>query len=115
MTEKLLERGYAYEVNGSVYFDVEKYDRKYGYGVLSGRVLEELVAGLRDLEGQEEKKYKADFALWKKAGATHIMRWNSPWGQGFPGWHLECSVMSTKYLGDEFVGIQGDGRQDQHS
>jgi cysteinyl-tRNA synthetase len=108
MAEKLLERGYAYEVNGSVYFDVEKYDRKYGYGVLSGRVLEELVAGLRDLEGQEEKRNKADFALWKKAGPTHIMRWNSPWGQGFPGWHLECSVMSTKYLGDQF-DIHGGG------
>lgn len=108
MTKTLLERGFAYEVNGSVYFDVEKYNEKYQYGVLSGRILDELIAGLRELEGQDEKKNKADFALWKKAGPAHIMRWSSPWSEGFPGWHLECSVMSTKYLGEQF-DIHGGG------
>ncbi len=108
LTEKLLEKGLAYEVNGSVYFDIEKYNQSYQYGVLSGRVLDELVAGMRELEGQEEKRNPADFALWKKADERHIMRWRSPWGDGFPGWHIECSVMSTKYLGEQF-DIHGGG------
>ncbi len=104
----LLEKGFAYEVNGSVYFDVNTYNEKHHYGKLSGRVLEELMAGERELDGQDEKRNKADFALWKKASPEHIMRWNSPWGQGFPGWHLECTVMSTKYLGESF-DIHGGG------
>lgn len=104
----LLERGLAYEVNGSVYFDVESYRKKEEYGKLSGRVLEELQAGSRALEGQSEKRSPMDFALWKKASPYHIMRWPSPWGEGFPGWHLECSVMSTKYLGASF-DIHGGG------
>ena len=108
LTEKLLEKGFAYEVNGSVYFDIEKYNQSYQYGILSGRVLDELVAGMRELEGQEEKRHVADFALWKKADERHIMRWSSPWGKGFPGWHIECSVMSTKYLGEQF-DIHGGG------
>ena len=108
LTEKLLEKGFAYEVNGSVYFDIEKYNQSYQYGILSGRVLDELVAGMRELEGQEEKRHVADFALWKKADERHIMRWRSPWGEGFPGWHIECSVMSTKYLGEQF-DIHGGG------
>ncbi|NMD01721.1 MAG: cysteine--tRNA ligase, partial [Bacteroidales bacterium] len=98
----------AYEVNGSVYFDVLKYSQKYPYGKLSGRVLEELQATVRDLEGQDEKRNLFDFALWKKAAPEHLMRWPSPWSDGFPGWHLECSVMSTKYLGNIF-DIHGGG------
>jgi cysteinyl-tRNA synthetase len=113
MTQKILDAGLAYEVNGSVYFDVEAYQsKKYNYGELSGRVIEELLAGAgeerRTLEGQDEKKNPADFALWKKAAPEHLMRWNSPWGEGFPGWHIECSVMSTKYLGETF-DIHGGG------
>lgn len=113
MTKKILQAGLAYEVNGSVYFDVEAYQKKnYNYGELSGRVVEELIAGAgeerRTLEGQDEKKNPADFALWKKAAPEHLMRWNSPWGEGFPGWHIECSVMSTKYLGETF-DIHGGG------
>ncbi len=108
LTEKLLNKGLAYEVNGSVYFDIEKYNESYQYGILSGRVLEELIAGMRELEGQEEKRNPADFALWKRADERHIMRWRSPWGEGFPGWHIECSVMSTKYLGEQF-DIHGGG------
>ncbi len=108
MTQKILERGYAYEVDGSVYFDVVKYNQDHDYGKLSGRVLEELMDSGRSLEGQEEKRNKVDFALWKKAAPEHIMRWDSPWGQGFPGWHLECSVMSSKYLGTPF-DIHGGG------
>lgn len=108
MIEKLLEKGLAYEVNGSVYFDVAKYNETAKYGILSGRVLEELMAGSRALEGQEEKRNSVDFALWKKASPSHIMRWDSSWSAGFPGWHLECSVMSTKYLGEEF-DIHGGG------
>jgi len=104
----ILSKGFAYEVNGSVYFDVKKYAEYYNYGVLSGRNIEELLSGTRDLDGQEEKRNPLDFALWKKAGATHIMRWPSPWGEGFPGWHLECSAMSTKYLGTTF-DIHGGG------
>jgi cysteinyl-tRNA synthetase len=104
----LLEKGYAYEVNGSVYFDVLKYNEKFKYGKLSGRVLEDLQANTRVLEGQEEKRNPFDFALWKKASPEHIMNWPSPWSSGFPGWHLECSVMSIKYLGETF-DIHGGG------
>jgi cysteinyl-tRNA synthetase len=108
MIDTLLKRGYAYEANGSVYFDVEKYNAKYNYGKLSGRNLDEIKTDTRELEGQTEKKNRFDFALWKKATPGHIMRWPSKWGEGFPGWHLECSVMSTKYLGDVF-DIHGGG------
>lgn len=108
MVKKILSKGLAYEVNGSVYFDVEKYDSQALYGELSGRKIEELKAGSRDLDGQDEKRSPLDFALWKKAKPEHIMKWESPWGLGFPGWHLECSAMSTKYLGDEF-DIHGGG------
>ena len=108
MTQELLKMGYAYEVNGSVYFDVTKYDENYQYGRLSGRVLAELQASDRELENQDDKRNKVDFALWKKASPEHIMRWDSPWGKGFPGWHLECSVMSIKYLGENF-DIHGGG------
>ena len=104
----ILKKGYAYEVNGSVYFDVIKYNQKYSYGKLSGRVLEELQANMRSLDGQEEKRNPVDFALWKKASPEHLMRWPSPWSEGFPGWHLECSAMSTKYLGEVF-DIHGGG------
>ncbi len=105
---KILEAGLAYEVNGSVYFDVPKYNESHDYGKLSGRKIEELLSGTRELEGQSEKRSPLDFAIWKKADPTHIMRWNSPWGAGFPGWHLECSIMSTKYLGEKF-DIHGGG------
>jgi cysteinyl-tRNA synthetase len=108
MIEKIIAAGYAYIVNGSVYFDVMKYSQDHDYGKLSGRVIDELLETTRDLEGQEEKKNKADFALWKNAAPEHIMRWTSPWGIGFPGWHIECSAMSTKYLGDQF-DIHGGG------
>lgn len=106
--QKILDAGLAYEVNGSVYFDVEKYHAQNQYGKLSGRKIEELQSGSRALDGQSEKRNPLDFALWKKASPSHIMRWNSPWSDGFPGWHLECSVMSTKYLGEEF-DIHGGG------
>jgi cysteinyl-tRNA synthetase len=108
MVKQILDAGYAYEVNGSVYFDVEKYSKTHEYGKLSGRVLEDLISNTRALEGQEEKHHPADFALWKKAQPEHIMRWPSPWSDGFPGWHLECSAMSTKYLG-EYFDIHGGG------
>jgi cysteinyl-tRNA synthetase len=108
LVAELLKKGYAYEVNGSVYFDVLKYNESYKYGKLSGRVLEELQANTRSLEGQDEKKNPYDFALWKKASPEHIMKWPSPWSYGFPGWHLECSAMSNKYLGDVF-DIHGGG------
>ena len=108
LTRRLLEKGLAYEVNGSVYFDVNKYNEEHDYGVLSGRVIEDLMAGNRELDAQDEKRDYVDFALWKKATPSHIMRWDSPWGQGFPGWHLECTVMSTKYLGESF-DIHGGG------
>jgi cysteinyl-tRNA synthetase len=108
ITERLLELGYAYEVNGSVYFDVKKYNQKYPYGILSGRKIEELMESGRELDSQDEKREKIDFALWKKASPSHIMRWPSPWGDGFPGWHIECTVMSTKYLGQTF-DIHGGG------
>jgi cysteinyl-tRNA synthetase len=108
LIKTLIEKGYAYEINGSVYFDLSKYNEKYKYGILSGRILEELQTNTRALEGQDEKKNSFDFALWKKATPEHIMRWPSPWSAGFPGWHLECSAMSTKYLGEEF-DIHGGG------
>jgi cysteinyl-tRNA synthetase len=108
MVMTLLEKGYAYEINGSVYFDVIRYNENHKYGKLSGRVLEELQSNTRTLEGQDEKRNPYDFALWKKAAPEHIMKWRSPWGEGFPGWHLECSAMSMKYLGDEF-DIHGGG------
>lgn len=106
--EKILKAGLAYEVNGSVYFDVEKYNEDGNYGKLSGRKIDELMSGSRELDGQSEKRSPLDFAIWKKASPSHIMRWSSPWGEGFPGWHLECSVMSTKYLGEQF-DIHGGG------
>ncbi len=109
LTQKLIDTGFAYESNGSVYFDVLEYNaRGLNYGELSKRNIEELFANTRDLDGQGEKKNPQDFALWKKASPAHIMRWNSPWGEGFPGWHLECTAMSTKYLGETF-DIHGGG------
>jgi cysteinyl-tRNA synthetase len=108
MIEKIISEGYGYEVNGSVYFDVKKYAANYEYGKLSGRILDDLLETTRELEGQEEKRDRADFALWKSAAPEHIMRWKSPWGEGFPGWHIECSAMATKYLGAEF-DIHGGG------
>jgi len=108
MIEKIIREGFGYEVNGSVYFDVKKYAVSHDYGKLSGRVLDDLLETTRVLEGQEEKRDKADFALWKSAAPEHIMRWKSPWGEGFPGWHIECSAMATKYLGIEF-DIHGGG------
>ena len=104
----ILEKGMAYEVNGSVYFDVLKYNKSYDYGVLSGRKIEDLIHNTRSLEGQTDKKNPQDFALWKKAEPKHIMRWPSPWGVGFPGWHIECTAMSVKYLGKHF-DIHGGG------
>lgn len=105
---KILKKGYAYESNGSVYFDVKKYNKKYDYGKLSGRVLEELQANTRSLAGQDEKRSPFDFSLWKKATPGHIMKWPSEWSNGFPGWHMECSAMSVKYLGEVF-DIHGGG------
>ncbi len=104
----ILEKGYAYEANGSVYFDVTKFSETNEYGKLSGRKLEDMIANTRELTAQDEKKSPQDFALWKKAEPQHIMRWPSPWGDGFPGWHLECTAMSTKYLGETF-DIHGGG------
>lgn len=108
MVKKILESGFAYEKNGSVYFDVNAYAEKFPYGELSGRRHEELLENTRELAGQEEKNSSADFALWKKAAPEHIMRWPSAWSDGFPGWHMECSAMSKKYLGDRF-DIHGGG------
>ena len=106
--KKILESGYAYESEGSVYFDVPKFNRDYGYGKLSGRNIDELLSTTRELDGQTEKRNPADFALWKKASPEHIMHWPSPWSEGFPGWHLECSTMGEKYLGTQF-DIHGGG------
>lgn len=108
MVKALLDKGFAYEVNGSVYFDLEKYNTKFGYGRLSGRNLEEMLSNTRDLAGQDEKRNPLDFALWKKADPSHLMHWPSDWSEGFPGWHLECSAMGMKYLGEQF-DIHGGG------
>ena len=106
--QKIMDKGYAYVSNGSVYMDVEKYAEDYPYGKLSGRNLEDIVTETRELDGQQEKKHSFDFALWKKAAPEHIMHWPSPWSEGFPGWHMECSAMGTKYLGEQF-DIHGGG------
>jgi cysteinyl-tRNA synthetase len=108
MVQQILKNEFAYEVNGSVYLDVNKYNEKYPYGTLSGRNIEDTLEGTRSLDGQTEKKSAVDFAIWKKASPEHIMRWSSPWGEGFPGWHMECSAMSEKYLGKTF-DIHGGG------
>jgi cysteinyl-tRNA synthetase len=108
LIKTILEKGFAYESNGSVYFDVEKYAKKYNYGKLSGRKVEDLLSNTRELDGQDEKHSTLDFALWKRAQPEHIMRWPSPWSEGFPGWHTECVAMSTKYLGNHF-DIHGGG------
>ncbi len=116
MVQAIIDNGLGYEVNGSVYFDVQTYidrnantpDSNMHYGQLSGRKIEDLLTETRDLKSQSEKRHPADFAIWMKAHEGHILRWNSPWGEGFPGWHLECSAMSTKYLGTEF-DIHGGG------
>jgi cysteinyl-tRNA synthetase len=108
MIQEIIKAGYGYESNGSVYFDVKKYAASHDYGKLSGRILDDLLETTRELEGQEEKRDRADFALWKAAAPEHIMRWQSPWGVGFPGWHIECSAMATKYLGSRF-DIHGGG------
>ena len=108
MVQQILKNGFAYKVNGSVYLDVNKYNKKYPYGTLSGRNIEDTLEGTRSLDGQSEKESPVDFAIWKKASPEHIMRWASPWGEGFPGWHMECSAMSEKYLGKTF-DIHGGG------
>ncbi len=108
LVKQILDAGYAYVSNGSVYFDVEKYNKDHRYGVLSGRTIDEMIANTRELDGQSDKRSSYDFALWKKAAPEHIMHWPSPWSEGFPGWHLECSAMSAKYLGEEF-DIHGGG------
>ena len=107
-TQKIIDAGFAYESEGSVYFDVEKYNKSNNYGILSGRNIDEMLETTRELDGQSEKRRSVDFALWKKASPEHIMRWNAPWSVGFPGWHMECSAMGTKYLGEEF-DIHGGG------
>lgn len=107
-TQKILDAGFAYESEGSVYFDVEKYNKEYHYGKLSGRNIEDMLESTRELDGQSEKRRSVDFALWKKASPEHIMKWKAPWSIGFPGWHMECSAMGTKYLGEQF-DIHGGG------
>ncbi len=106
--QRIFDEGYAYESNGSIYFDVAKYNEKFNYGKLSGRNLDDILTNTRNLDGQSDKRSSVDFALWKKASTEHIMRWPSPWSDGFPGWHMECSAMSTKYLGEQF-DIHGGG------
>jgi cysteinyl-tRNA synthetase len=106
--QKILDAGFAYESEGSVYFDVEKYNQTNHYGILSGRNIDDMLETTRDLDGQSEKRRSVDFALWKKASPEHIMHWKAPWSEGFPGWHMECSAMGTKYLGEEF-DIHGGG------
>ena len=106
--QKILDAGFAYVSEGSVYFDVEKYNEKYQYGKLSGRNVEDMLESARELDGQSEKRRSVDFALWKKASPEHIMHWKAPWSEGFPGWHMECSAMGTKYLGEQF-DIHGGG------
>lgn len=106
--KKIIDNGFAYEANGSIYFDVVKFNKDHHYGILSGRNIEDMLANTRDLDGQSDKRNPQDFALWKKAEPQHIMRWPSPWSDGFPGWHLECTAMSTKYLGNHF-DIHGGG------
>jgi len=108
MTKQILDNGYAYEVNGTIYFDVEKYNKEQPYGILTNRKMDDLLEGTRELGGQDEKKGRLDFALWIKAKPEHLMQWPSPWGMGFPGWHIECSAMSEKYLGKKF-DIHGGG------
>ncbi len=108
MTKQIIANGYAYEAGGSIYFDVEKFSKEHNYTILTGRKLEDLMNGTRELGGQDEKRGRLDFALWIKAKPEHLMKWPSPWGEGFPGWHLECSAMSSKYLGDQF-DIHGGG------
>jgi len=108
MVKQIIKNNFAYEINGSVYLDVNKYNKKYPYGILSGRNIEDTLEGTRELDGQSEKRSSIDFAIWKKANTEHIMRWPSPWGEGFPGWHMECSAMSEKYLGKKF-DIHGGG------
>ncbi|MFI3288328.1 MAG: cysteine--tRNA ligase [Rikenellaceae bacterium] len=108
LAKAILDKGYAYESEGSIYFDVKKYAEDFKYGELSGRNIEDIVSGTRELDGQSEKRFSADFALWKKASPSHIMRWGSPWSDGFPGWHAECSAMGRKYLGESF-DIHGGG------
>ena len=108
MIKQIIARGYGYESNGSVYFNVRKFNEDFPYGQLSGRKIDDLLSNTRVLDGQDEKNDPLDFALWKKADASHLMKWPSPWSEGFPGWHLECSVMSTKYLGNSF-DIHGGG------
>lgn len=108
LVKQIHDKGFAYESNGSIYFDVLKYHAQHGYGKLSGRVLDDMISTARTLDGQDEKRNHVDFALWKRASPEHIMRWPSPWSDGFPGWHLECTAMSTKYLGNPF-DIHGGG------
>jgi len=108
IVKQIIDKGFAYESNGSVYFDVVKFNETHHYGKLSGRNIEEMLANTRDTDGQSDKRNPQDFALWKRAEPEHIMRWPSPWGIGFPGWHLECTAMSTKYLGETF-DIHGGG------
>ena len=108
LVQQIIDNGFAYESNGSIYFDIEAYNKKYHYGILSGRSLENIKDESRELAGVGEKRNQADFALWKKAQPEHIMRWPSPWSDGFPGWHCECTAMGRKYLGEEF-DIHGGG------